>query len=202
MRRLQLPRVALAEAGAVTTASQRRREHGGATREARSCFVAVGCGAAAARTATLVRRAWPRRAPGTAAVAPTTAPRVVWAPRAATRRRAAFFVIPPPTLVRRAGRSPASAPFYYQPRPLVPAPQDKAVGRFMVRNMVDAGGLNDLKAASAYELYVLPKLYSKNYYCVSCAVHSRIVRVRNVEKRKNRDPPVRFRRTDADKKKA
>ena len=89
----------------------------------------------------------------------------------------------------------------------------------MVRNMVDAGGLNDLKAASAFEreflfpgdfdqarkeytplspvaVYVLPKLYSKNYYCVSCAVHSRIVRVRNVEKRKIRDPPVRFRRTE------
>ena len=33
----------------------------------------------------------------------------------------------------------------------VRAPQDKAIGRFMVRNIVDAGGLNDLKAASAYE---------------------------------------------------
>lgn len=29
--------------------------------------------------------------------------------------------------------------------------QDKAIGRFMVRNMVDAGALNDLKAASAFE---------------------------------------------------
>ena len=74
--------------------------------------------------------------------------------------------------------------------------QDKAVGRFNVRNMVDAGGLNDLKAASAYELYTMPKLFSKNYYCISCAVHSRIVRVRNVDARKIREPPVRFRRTD------
>ena len=50
--------------------------------------------------------------------------------------------------------------------------------------------------------YVLPKLYSKNYYCVSCAVHSRIVRVRNVQQRRVREPPVRFKRSDADKKKA
>ena len=50
--------------------------------------------------------------------------------------------------------------------------------------------------------YTLPKLYSKNYYCISCAVHSRIVRVRNVQARRVREPPVRFKRTDADKKKA
>jgi len=43
--------------------------------------------------------------------------------------------------------------------------------------------------------YSVPKLYSKNYYCISCAVHSRIVRVRNTEKRRIREPPVRFRRT-------
>lgn len=29
--------------------------------------------------------------------------------------------------------------------------KDKAIGRFMVRNMVDAGALNDLRAASAFE---------------------------------------------------
>ncbi|RYG51853.1 hypothetical protein EON67_02520 [archaeon] len=117
--------------------------------------------------------------------------------------------------------------------------QDKAIGRFVVRNMVDAGAMNDLKACSALERtcarsraapssravclarvyvhvhthththtphpapahaasaeYTLPKLYSKNYYCVSCAVHSRIVRVRNTQARRVREPPVRFRRTE------
>jgi small subunit ribosomal protein S26e len=39
-------------------------------------------------------------------------------------------------------------------------------------------------------------LYTKNYYCVSCAVHSRIVRVRNVFKRRNRDPPAKFKRSE------
>ena len=39
--------------------------------------------------------------------------------------------------------------------------QDKAIGRFMVRNMVDAGGLNDLKEASAYECESLLQLSRK-----------------------------------------
>jgi len=73
--------------------------------------------------------------------------------------------------------------------------KDKAIGRFKVGNIVDTGALNDLKAACVYEAYQLPKMYAKNYYCVSCAVHSRIVRVRNVHVRRIRDPPVRFRKT-------
>ena len=87
-----------------------------------------------------------------------------------------------------AAAAAAPPPCFLRPPPPPPPPPQ-------VRNMVDAGALNDLKAASAFELYTLPKMYSKNYYCVSCAVHSRIVRVRNVEKRRIREPPVRFRRS-------
>jgi len=72
-------------------------------------------------------------------------------------------------------------------------PKDKAIKRFSVRNIVDASALRDIRDASAYDNYNMPKLYIKQYYCIEAAVHQRIVRVRSKEDRKIREPPARTR---------
>jgi small subunit ribosomal protein S26e len=71
-------------------------------------------------------------------------------------------------------------------------PKDKAIKRFVVRNMVDASSMRDIRESSVYENYTLPKLYIKMYYCIEAAVHQRIVRSRSRTERKNRAPPARF----------
>ena len=60
-------------------------------------------------------------------------------------------------------------------------PKDKAIKRFMMKAIVDASSKKDIQEASAYkkEAFHMPKIYIKNYYSGSAAIHSRIVRVRS-----------------------
>lgn len=77
--------------------------------------------------------------------------------------------------------------------------KDKAVKRFTIRDIVDASSKRDIIQAKAFDSFEVPKLYSKNQYCISCAIHSRIVKVRSVEDRKNRAPPQRTFNAQKDK---
>ncbi len=78
-------------------------------------------------------------------------------------------------------------------------PKDKAIKRFQARNMVDASSKRDIRENSAYpeKDFYMPKLYIKQQYCVSCACHARIVRVRSADDRKLRSP-TKVRRTAAE----
>ncbi|MCQ2820311.1 MAG: 40S ribosomal protein S26 [archaeon] len=69
-------------------------------------------------------------------------------------------------------------------------PKDKAIKRFVIKNMVDGSSKRDIEEMSVYkdteEGYSMPKLFLKNQYCVSCGIHARIVRVRSCINRRIR----------------
>ena len=69
-------------------------------------------------------------------------------------------------------------------------PKDKAIKKYTVRDLIDASSKDDIKQASFYTFegnyFVVPKLHMKLYYCVSCAIHSRIVRGRSATDRRVR----------------
>lgn len=68
-------------------------------------------------------------------------------------------------------------------------PKDKAIKRFIIKNLVDGSSKRDIEEASAYtgdEAHAMPKLFMKNQWCVACAIHARIVKVRTTEDKRIR----------------
>ena len=76
------------------------------------------------------------------------------------------------------------------------------MGLYCLRsNMVDMSSMRDIREASVYEDYNVPKIYIKQYYSIDAAVHQRLVRARRVSERRNRAPPERLRRKPREEKK-
>lgn len=66
-------------------------------------------------------------------------------------------------------------------------PKDKAIKKFAIRDIIDASSKEDIMQVQHYPKFFLPKTHIKNYYCVSCACHARIVKVRSTEERRVRN---------------
>ena len=64
--------------------------------------------------------------------------------------------------------------------------KDKCIKKFTVRDIIDGSSKEDIKSVQVYENFIIPKVYNKLTYCISCAIHARIVRARSAEARRIR----------------
>lgn len=67
--------------------------------------------------------------------------------------------------------------------------KDKAISRTTNHPIIEAACMDDLRAASVYEVPEVPTFLNIENHCVSCACHLRIVKVRSVADRKIRYTP-------------
>merc|ERR1711939_1141853 len=51
--------------------------------------------------------------------------------------------------------------------------------------------MRDIRDASLYDNYVLPKVYYKQYYSIEAAIHHRVVRVRSKEDSNRKKETIR-----------
>ena len=56
-------------------------------------------------------------------------------------------------------------------------PKDKAVSRYVVRNLVESAAVRDMQEACVFDGYALPKLYRKIYYSISAALFCSIAQL-------------------------
>ena len=78
--------------------------------------------------------------------------------------------------------------------------KDKCIKKFTVRDIIDSGSKDDISNVQHYPEYAFPKSFNKLTYCVSCACHARIVKVRSRVDRRKRNVR-KIVRTNKDEKK-
>lgn len=53
-------------------------------------------------------------------------------------------------------------------------PKDKAIRKNINKSIIDISIVNDIKLASVYDNYKIPKIFINLNYCISCAVHRKL----------------------------